>query len=92
LTGTLQHKGAPDDIRFVDAAKRYRKELDLIFHEIDEDELHDGAESEPRGMFVLRLLNFSGMCVFLKSVPEEQYPEIIQACVERRFSKEQTQR
>jgi hypothetical protein len=74
----------------MDAADRYRKELDLIFQEIDEQErLQHQIESESRGEFILRLLSFKGVRRFLETVPPDQYPEIIQACVQRRFSQAQ---
>jgi len=72
----------------MDAAIRYREELDLIFQEIEEqNEFQDQIESEPHAAFVLRLLDCRGMCALLNSVPPEQFQEIIQACVQRRFCK-----
>jgi hypothetical protein len=60
---------------------RYKKDLDLIFQELDEKEqLQRQAESQPYNEFIGTLLGYKNISDLLLSVPLESKKQVIDAC------------
>jgi hypothetical protein len=60
---------------------RYKKDLDLIFQELDEKEqLQRQAESQPYNEFIVTLLGYKNISDLLRLVPLEDKKQVIDAC------------
>lgn len=61
--------------------ERYRKDLDLIFQELDEKEqLQRQAESQPYAEFIVNLLRYKNIQDLLRAMPLEHKKQVIDAC------------
>jgi carboxylesterase type B len=61
--------------------ERYRKDLDLVFQELDEKEqLQRQAESQPYAEFIVGLLRYKNIQDLLRSMPLDDKKQVIDAC------------
>ena len=77
----------------MDNLTRYKKELDLIFQELDEKEqLQRQAESLPYAEFIVGLLRQRSIEKLLRSLPVEDRKKLIDDCWQAKLAHDRSPR